>query len=33
MNELHQENDFGKFGFTVDPDGNRVELWESAEQT
>jgi predicted enzyme related to lactoylglutathione lyase len=23
-----QDYDFGKFGWFVDPDGNRVELWE-----
>ena len=22
------ESDFGKFGWVMDPDGNRVELWE-----
>ncbi|NNE06660.1 MAG: VOC family protein, partial [Xanthomonadales bacterium] len=23
-----EEHDFGRFGWFVDPDGNRVELWE-----
>jgi len=23
-----EEHDFGRFGWMVDPDGNRVELWE-----
>ena len=23
-----EESDFGKFGWCMDPDGNRVELWE-----
>ena len=23
-----QEADYGKFGWFVDPDGNKVELWE-----
>jgi predicted enzyme related to lactoylglutathione lyase len=23
-----EEHDFGRFGWIVDPDGNRVELWE-----
>ncbi len=27
-----EEHDFGKFGWFVDPDGNRVELWESPEK-
>jgi predicted enzyme related to lactoylglutathione lyase len=22
-------SDFGKFGWVIDPDGNKVELWES----
>jgi predicted enzyme related to lactoylglutathione lyase len=26
-----EEHDFGKFGWFVDPDGNRVELWEPPE--
>ena len=25
-----QEADYGKFGWFVDPDGNKVELWEPA---
>ena len=27
-----EEHDFGKFGWFVDPDGNRIELWEPPEQ-
>ena len=27
-----EEHDFGKFGWFVDPDGNRVELWEPPEK-
>ena len=25
------ESEFGKFGWVVDPDGNRIELWEPPE--
>ncbi len=25
-----EEYDYGKFGWISDPDGNRIELWESA---
>jgi predicted enzyme related to lactoylglutathione lyase len=25
------EYDFGKFGWVMDPEGNRVELWEPAK--
>ncbi len=27
-----EELDFGRFGWFIDPDGNRVELWEPPEQ-
>lgn len=27
-----EEHDFGRFGWFVDPDGNRVELWEPPEK-
>lgn len=30
--EEREEADFGKFGWFVDPDGNRVELWEPPEE-
>ena len=30
--EEREEHDFGKFGWFVDPDGNRVELWEPPEE-
>jgi len=26
-----EDHDFGKFGWFVDPDGNRVELWQPPE--
>lgn len=26
-----EEQDFGRFGWIIDPDGNRVELWEPPE--
>ena len=26
-----EEYDFGKFGWIMDPEGNRVELWEPPE--
>jgi predicted enzyme related to lactoylglutathione lyase len=26
--EEREEHDFGRFGWFVDPDGNRVELWQ-----
>ena len=28
-----QESDFGKFGWVMDPEGNRVELWEPPAAT
>jgi len=28
-----EEQDFGRFGWFVDPDGNRVELWEPPKET
>lgn len=27
-----EEHDFGRFGWFIDPDGNRVELWEPPEK-
>ena len=27
-----EEHDFGRFGWIVDPDGNRVELWQPPEK-
>lgn len=30
--EEREEHDFGRFGWFVDPDGNRVELWEPPEE-
>ncbi|NNE05662.1 MAG: VOC family protein [Xanthomonadales bacterium] len=27
-----EEHDFGRFGWFIDPEGNRVELWEPPEQ-
>ena len=29
--EAREEHDFGRFGWFIDPDGNRVELWEPPE--
>lgn len=29
--EEREDQDFGRFGWFVDPDGNRVELWEPPE--
>jgi len=26
-----EESDFGRFGWAVDPDGNRIELWQPAD--
>ncbi len=31
--EEREQYDFGKFGFTVDPDGNRVDLGEPPGQS
>lgn len=28
VDEKTEESEFGKFGWVMDPDGNRVELWE-----
>jgi predicted enzyme related to lactoylglutathione lyase len=28
---VHEEYDFGRFAWIVDPEGNRVELWEPKE--
>lgn len=28
VDEKTEESQFGKFGWVMDPDGNRVELWE-----
>jgi predicted enzyme related to lactoylglutathione lyase len=30
--EEREDHDFGRFGWFVDPDGNRVELWEPPEE-
>ena len=27
-----EEHDFGRFGWIIDPDGNRIELWEPPEK-
>lgn len=31
VDEKVEESEYGKFGWVVDPDGNRVELWEPPE--
>ena len=28
VDDATEEYDFGKFGWAMDPDGNRIELWE-----
>jgi len=28
VDEKTDEADFGKFGWVMDPEGNRIELWE-----
>ena len=28
VEEKSQESEYGKFGWVIDPDGNKVELWE-----
>jgi len=28
VEEKTEESEFGKFGWVIDPDGNKVELWE-----
>ena len=28
VDEKYEETDYGNFGWVMDPDGNRVELWE-----
>ena len=27
-----EESEFGRFGWAIDPEGNRLELWESPEE-
>ena len=29
VDEKREESEFGKFGWVMDPEGNRVELWEA----
>jgi hypothetical protein len=31
VDERIEASEFGRFGWVMDPEGNRVELWESAE--
>ena len=28
-----EEHEYGRFGWCVDPEGNRIELWEPAQPT
>ncbi|HEY4284511.1 MAG TPA: hypothetical protein VGM62_15720 [Chthoniobacterales bacterium] len=28
VDDKQQESEFGKFGWIMDPEGNRIELWE-----
>lgn len=30
--EKVEESEFGKFGWCIDPDGNKIELWEPAKK-
>lgn len=32
VDEKVEEYDYGKFGWIMDPDGNRIELWEPKPQ-
>jgi len=32
VDEKIQEESFGKFGWVMDPEGNRIELWEPASE-
>jgi catechol 2,3-dioxygenase-like lactoylglutathione lyase family enzyme len=31
MDERTEESEFGRFGWVVDPEGNRIELWQPPE--
>jgi len=31
VNDKVEESEYGKFGWVIDPDGNKVELWEPPE--
>ncbi len=33
VEEKTEESEFGKFGWVIDPDGNKVELWEPPSDT
>jgi len=28
VDDKREEDDYGKFGWIIDPEGNRIELWE-----
>lgn len=28
VDSRHEESEFGRFGWVMDPDGNRIELWQ-----
>jgi len=28
VDEKYEETEYGNFGWVMDPDGNRIELWE-----
>ena len=32
VSEDIQEYDFGRFGWTIDPEGNKIELWEPIDK-
>jgi predicted enzyme related to lactoylglutathione lyase len=33
VDEKVDESDYGKFGWVMDPEGNRIELWEPPLRT
>ena len=33
VDEKMEESEFGKFGWVMDPEGNRIELWQPPEGT
>jgi len=33
VDEKVEKHDYGKFGWIMDPDGNRIELWEPPKET
>lgn len=33
VDEKTEESEFGKFGWVMDPEGNRIELWEPPQKS